>query len=195
MATGTSGAPRILALAGSLRAGSFNKTLLRVAAGIAGELGAEVDWLELRELNLPLYDADEEAASGLPEGAQRLQARIRAAEGLLLACPEYNHSIPGVFKNAIDWASRGAGNPFPNKAAALLGASTGAAGALRALMQMRLVLAGRGVWIVPAQATLPNAASAFDESGALKDASARKQVTAAVQQLLQQVQRLRALPA
>lgn len=194
MAGEQGGVPRILALAGSMRADSFNKKLLRVAAGVAKDMGAAIDWVELRELNLPLYDGDIEASTGLPEAAVRFKERIQAAEGLLLACPEYNHSLPGVFKNAIDWASRAPGNVFANKAAAMVGASSTASGALRALMQLRLVLAGRGAWVVPAQATLSNAGTAFDESGALKDASVHKQVVTAVQQLLAQIQRMRTVP-
>jgi chromate reductase len=186
--------PRVLALAGSMRADSFNRKLLRVAVGIAGEAGVEIDLAELRELELPLYDGDLEANEGLPESVVRFQERIRRAEGLLLACPEYNHSIPGAFKNAIDWASRPPGNPFPHKVAALLGASPGAAGALRALMQLRWVLTSRGVWVVPAQVTVSHADKAFDEAGALKDPALHKQVAAAVQQLLLQIRRVQAVP-
>ena len=182
--------PRILAMAGSMREQSFNRKLLRHAAGVAGEAGAEVDVVELRELALPLYDGDLEAASGLPPEAVAFQERIARAHGLLLACPEYNNSIPGVFKNAIDWASRPPGNPFPGKVAALLGASTGGAGAMRAVLHLRQVLTSRNVWVVPAQATVPHAAQAFDESGVLTDSSAQKQVAAAVEQLLQQIGRL-----
>ena len=187
--------PRVLALAGSMRAGSYNRKLLRVAAAIAGEAGAEIDLIELRELELPLYDGDLEANEGLPDSALRFQERIRQADGLLLACPEYNHSIPGAFKNAIDWASRPPGNPFPDKVAAIMGASTGAGGTIRAQMQLRLVLNSRGVWVVPAQVTIANAASAFDESGALKEPGHHKQVAAAVGQLLLQIRRMREVPA
>jgi chromate reductase len=195
MAANVSSGPRVLALAGSMRAESFNRKLVRAAAAIAGEAGAEIDLAELRELALPVYDGDLEASSGLPEAVVRFQERIRRAEGLLFACPEYNNSIAGAFKNAIDWASRPPGNPFPNKVAAIMGASTGAGGTIRAMMHLRLVLASRGVWVVPAQATIAHAASAFDESGALKDATLHKQVATAVQQLLLQIRRAREVPA
>jgi len=195
MSAAAASAPRVLALAGSMRAESYNRKLLRVAAAAAAEAGAEIDLVELRELGLPLYDGDLEANEGIPQPVQAFQDRIRRAEGLLLACPEYNHSIPGPFKNAIDWASRAPGNPFPDKVAAILGASTGAGGTIRAQMLLRIVLNSRGVWVVPAQAALANAASAFDDSGALKDPALHKQVTAAVAQLLLQIRRMRAMPA
>src|SRR5262245_50268967 len=98
-------APRLLAFDGSLRRDSWNRKVLAVAIDGARRAGAEVTQLLLRELALPLYDGDLEAASGLPEGARRLKAAMIASDGLLLGCPEYNTSIAGVLKNAIDWAS------------------------------------------------------------------------------------------
>jgi chromate reductase len=185
--------PRVLALAGSMREQSFNRKLLRIGIALAGELGAEIDLAELRELNLPLYDGDLEAR-GIPPEVAAFQARIRQAHGLLLACPEYNHGIPGPFKNAIDWASRPPNNPFPDKVAALIGASTSAFGATRALLQLRQSLTSRGVWVVPAQASVPYAQNAFDEQGLLKDAAYQKQVANAVSQLLLQARRMQAVP-
>jgi chromate reductase, NAD(P)H dehydrogenase (quinone) len=169
--------PTLLALCGALRRGSFNRKLLDLGIEAAERHGARIDNLDLRELALPLYDGDLEAEQGLPVGAQELKKRIEAAQGLLIASPEYNHSIPGTFKNAIDWATRGS-NPFQGKTAALMGASTGAFGAVRSLQHLRQVLMARGVWILPAYVTIPNAAAAFDDQGRLKDESLAKQVDA-----------------
>jgi len=166
-------APAILALCGSLRRASFNRKLLRHAVEIAEAQGAQVDVLDLRELALPLYDGDLEAEQGLPAGVQTLKERITAAQGLLIATPEYNHSIPGAFKNAIDWATRG-GNPFAGKVALLMGASTGSFGAVRSLQHLRQVLMARGAWIVPTAVTVANAEQAFDDAGKLKEPSTVK---------------------
>jgi chromate reductase len=185
--------PRVLALAGSMREQSFNRKLLRIAVALAEGLGAEIDLAELRALNLPLYDGDLEA-QGIPAEVTAFQARIQQAHGLLLACPEYNHGMPGAFKNAIDWASRPPGNPFPDKAAALIGATTSGFGATRALMQLRLSLSSRGVWVVPAVANVSNAQDAFDAQGQLKDAGTQKQVATAVGHLLLQIRRQMAVP-
>jgi chromate reductase, NAD(P)H dehydrogenase (quinone) len=179
-------APALMAVCGSLRRDSFNRKLLRLAVAQAERLGAAVDVVELRELALPPYDGDLEAEQGLPPGATEFKARIAAAQGLVIASPEYNHSIPGTFKNAIDWATRG-GNPFNGKVAALMGASTGAFGAVRSLQHLRQVLMARGVWIVPALVMVPNADKAFDEGGQLKDGAVSKLLEAQLASLLERL--------
>ncbi len=116
----------ILGLSGSLRRASFNSGLLRAAAELAPE-GARVEIGAIREV--PLYDADLEAAEGLPPAVERLQAQLQAADGVLLVTPEYNNGIPGVFKNAIDWMSRGPGlKMWAGKPVAVIGASPGGFG-------------------------------------------------------------------
>ena len=97
---------RILAFAGSSRAGSYNVRLLAHAVELLRARGADVDVLDLGALDLPLYYADDEAAHGAPAGVQRLREAMRANDALLIASPEYNASVSGVLKNAIDWASR-----------------------------------------------------------------------------------------
>src|SRR5205085_3265644 len=97
---------RILAFAGSTRAGSFNKKLLAVAVAAARDQGATVTQVDLRDLPMPLYDGDLEASEGLPENARTFRSLLIEHEGILISSPEYNSSISGVMKNAIDWASR-----------------------------------------------------------------------------------------
>ncbi|MCA9257251.1 MAG: NAD(P)H-dependent oxidoreductase, partial [Phycisphaerales bacterium] len=97
--------PKILAFAGSLREGSYNKLLVKAAAEGARQAGAEVTFIDLRDFVLPNYDGDIEASSGLPDGAMRLKAILKDHDALLIASPEYNSSISGALKNAIDWAS------------------------------------------------------------------------------------------
>ncbi|MBV9220519.1 MAG: NAD(P)H-dependent oxidoreductase, partial [Methylobacteriaceae bacterium] len=113
---------RLIGLSGSLRQGSFNSALLRAAAGVLPE-DTELALATIR--GIPLYDGDVEA-KGIPEPVKALKEAIVAADGLLLATPEYNNSIPGVFKNAIDWLSRPSADIkriFAGKPVALMGAS------------------------------------------------------------------------
>jgi NAD(P)H-dependent FMN reductase len=182
--------PKILALAGSTRSGSFNNKLVRIAAEFARTAGAEVTAIDLRDLALPLFDQDFEDAHGLPDGAKTLKSLLRASDGLLIASPEYNSSITGVLKNAIDWASRAETDDEPplvafrGKAAALLAASPGALGGLRGLVHLRAILGNIGVIVLPNQVTTPTAHEAFDEAGRLKDQRKAAQVDALAKDLV-----------
>ena len=127
---------RVLGIAGSLRQGSYNRRLLEAAT----EVLADADWTIARLRGIPPYDADVEAR-GNPPAVVQLKDQIEAADALVIATPEYNHSIPGVLKNAIDWASRPTnGSPLVGKPVVLLGASPGRGGARRALEHLRQVL-------------------------------------------------------
>ena len=189
--------PKIAAFAGSLRAGSFNRKLLTLAADAARAAGAEVTIIDLRELALPLFDEDLEAASGLPEGAKKLKALLRASDGFLIASPEYNSSVTGALKNAIDWASRSEADGEPplaayrGKAAALFSASPGALGGLRGLVTLRSILGNIGVIVAPDQVCIGAAHEAFDDAGQLKDARKAKQVAALAQGLVEILRKLR----
>jgi chromate reductase, NAD(P)H dehydrogenase (quinone) len=167
--------PKILAFAGSLRANSHNKLLVRFAAEAARAAGAEVTVLDLRDVPMPIYDGDLEAKEGLPENAKKLKAQMLAHAGLLLSCPEFNSSITAVLKNAIDWASRPVPGEAPlacfsGKVAALLSASPGALGGLRGLVTVRSILSNLGVLVLPEQFALVKSHEAFDPDGKLKDA-------------------------
>jgi NAD(P)H-dependent FMN reductase len=122
---------RLFGLAGSLRQGSYNAALLRAVARLLPEGGAT---LEIGTIaGIPLYDADVEAADGLPAAVSKLKDRISACDGLILASPEYNNGIPGVFKNAIDWASRPPSDiarVFGGRPTAIVGASPGGFGTI-----------------------------------------------------------------
>jgi NAD(P)H-dependent FMN reductase len=121
---------KLIGLSGSLRTGSYNSALLRAAAGtMPGGSTLEIGSIE----GIPLYHADREAADGIPGAVAALKDRIAAADGLVLVTPEYNNSIPGVFKNAIDWLSRPAediARVFAGKPVALMGASPGGFGTI-----------------------------------------------------------------
>ncbi len=174
--------PRIVAFAGSTRTASFNKKLAALAADAARAVGAEVTFVDLRDLALPLFDEDLEAASGLPEGAKKFKALLRASDGFLIASPEYNSSITAALKNAIDWASRTETDDEPplaaytGKVAALCSASPGALGGLRGLVTLRSILANIGVTVLPDQVCISKAHDAFDDAGRLKDERKASQI-------------------
>lgn len=163
---------RLLAFAASLRRGSFNRKLLTQAVQIARDAGAEIDLAEFAEFAMPLFDADLEEAQGFPPGAEELARRLGAADGLFIASPEYNYSLPGTLKNAIDWVSRMRPVPFRGKSAFLMATSRGLVGGIRGLWQLRIPLEGNGVVIYPDMFSLPNNRSAFDDAGGLKDGEA-----------------------
>ena len=186
---------RILAFAGSARRDSFNKKLVRVAAAGARRQGAEVTDLDLADLPLPLYDADREAAEGLPENASRLKALMAGHDGFLISSPEYNSSISGVLKNALDWASRREEGEeplvaFAGKAAALMSASPGALGGLRGLVHLRAILGNLGMLVLPQQRAVGRAGGAFAEDGTLADPETQAAVTALGSRLAEILARL-----
>jgi len=162
---------QLLAFAASLRAGSSNRKLLRLAAGMAREQGAQVHEVDFRELVCPYYDGDQEQAGGIPEGAVRFGDWLRRVDGLLLASPEYNYGIPGTLKNTIDWTSRIRPLPFRGKTGFLMGASNGAVGTNRGLWQTRIPFECLGVALYPEMFGLPFAGEAFAEDGALRESS------------------------
>jgi chromate reductase, NAD(P)H dehydrogenase (quinone) len=173
--------PHILAFAGSARRDSFNKKLVKIAVAGAKAAGAEVTYLDFRDLPLPLYDADLEESEGLPANALKLKAMMKAHQGWLIACPEYNSSITPLLKNAIDWGSRPEpGEPplacFTGKVAMLVSASPGALGGLRGLVHVRSILGNIGVLVLPEQKAIGTAHQAFDEDGNLKDRSQQESI-------------------
>jgi len=160
---------RLLAFAASLRKDSLNRKLIRVAADLTRRAGAEVDLADFHQFDMPLFDGDILAAQGIPAGAQEMIRRIGAADGLVISSPEYNYSLPGTLKNAIDWVSRAKPMPLRGRSALLLGASTSQVGGIRGLWQLRIPLEGLGVWVHPDMYSLPWAEKQFDEQGGLKE--------------------------
>jgi chromate reductase, NAD(P)H dehydrogenase (quinone) len=166
---------RILGLSGSLRRGSHNTSLLRAAATTLPS-GAELEVYDgLRDL--PHYDSDMDVEPA-PEPVARLREAIANADGVLIATPEYNGSIPGVLKNALDWASR----PFPDNAlrgkpVAVIGASTGLFGAVWAQAEVRKVLGVIGADVLDGELPVGQAAAAFREDGHLAEAEQRAVLT------------------
>jgi NAD(P)H-dependent FMN reductase len=166
---------RLIGVAGSLRRGSYNAALLRAAAELA-PAGTEVDIASIA--GIPLYDGDLESEQGIPHPVAALKDKIAAADGLLLVTPEYNSSMPGVFKNAIDWLSRPASDidrVFGNKPVALMGATPGRAGTRLAQNAWLPVLRALGTraWFGE-QLYVAGAAQVFDAQGRLVDEKIKK---------------------
>jgi len=179
---------RIVAVAGALRVASLNRKLLALAVREAEAHGAAVEVLDLKALALPVYDQDIEEA-GLPESVVRLKESIHRAQGIIICTPEYNATIPGGLKNAIDWASRPVAipNPFRDKVALVMGATGGPSGTRGVQPHLRQSLAALGAWALPGTLLLPNADHAFDERGELKDERMRAQLAKLVPLLVQWV--------
>jgi chromate reductase len=160
---------RLLAFAASLKRESLNRKLINLAVELAREAQVEVDLADFREFDMPLYYADLQSSAGFPEGARELARRLGAVDGLMIASPEYNYSLPGTLKNAIDWVSRMKPMPLRGKHGVLLAASTSLVGGSRGLWALRVPLEGLGVMLLPDMFALAQAPQAFDEQGKLKD--------------------------
>ncbi len=171
---------KLLVFAGSLRRDSLNKRLARAAARAAETAGARVTYIELNDYPMPIYDGDTEAEAGPPENAFRLQALIAEQQGLVIASPEYNHSIPALLKNSLDWVSRTprvrGPNPFAGKVATILSASPGNLGGIQGQDHLRRVLTTVGALVLPASLALPQADQAIDAEGELVDPALRQRL-------------------
>ncbi len=168
--------PRILAFAGSTRKDSYNKKLVQIAASAARASSADVEFIDLKNYPLPLFDEDLEKESGVPENALKLKKLFIAADGFLIASPEYNSSVTPVLKNTIDWLSRPVPGEAPlaafmGKSVALMAASPGGLGGLRGLVHIRAILGNIGVLLLPEQVAVPKAYEAFNADGSLKNAA------------------------
>jgi NAD(P)H-dependent FMN reductase len=169
----------ILGISGSLRAGSLNSALLRAAAG---EMPSGATLVQGTIKGIPLYDGDLEAQQGIPPLVAALKEQIVSADGLLLVTPEYNNSIPGVFKNAIDWLSRPSADiarVFGGRPVAVIGASPGGFGTLLSQTAWLPVLKtlGTQTW-AGGRLQVSRAGEVFDANGALKDARVRDRLRA-----------------
>lgn len=183
-------AMRVLGIAGSLRQGSYNRALLRAAQELAP---AEMEIATFDQLgSIPLYNEDVRA-QGDPAPVAALKEAIRGADALLIVTPEYNYSIPGVLKNAIDWASRPPqDSPLDGKPVALMGASTGSFGTVRAQMHLRQVCVYTNMFPVNKPGVLiAQAREKFDRQGRLMDETSIEFVRELLQALLEWTLRLR----
>ena len=182
---------RVLGISGSLRRDSLNSALLRAAAE---RLPAGAEWSEFDGLReIPPYDADVEA-EGTPEPVEALRRAMREADAVVVATPEYNHSIPGVLKNALDWASRPAGqSALTGKPAAVVGASTGMFGAVWAQAETRKVLGALGGRVVERELPVAGAAELYRDGRLELSPDQSEQLEGILAELVAEAEQLREL--
>lgn len=181
---------RVLGISGSLRRGSFNTALLRAAAEIADaeQLPLRIELADLRPI--PMYD-DDLRATGVPAPVEELRAAIAAADAVLFATPEYNYSVPGVLKNAIDWASRPPSQPFAGKPFAVMGASGGPSGTMRMQYHLRQIAVFLDMHpLNKPEVFVRNASALFDTEGRLIDEATRKVIGEQLRALVAWTRRL-----
>lgn len=181
---------KLLFLAGSSREGSFNKKLARLGASIAHANGLQATFADLGDYPMPIYDGDDEAKSGPPENARKLKALMELHQGVFIASPEYNSSIPPLLKNTLDWISRVRldgevpSQVYKTRVFALGAASPGNFGGVRMMPHLRQVLElGLGALLLPEQILVPRADQAFDDQGHLKDKSQMDMYKGLIQKL------------
>jgi chromate reductase len=177
---------RLLGVSGSLRRASHNRHLLRAAERL---LPPGIEFVEFDGLKaIPPFDEDDEGAPG--SAVQAWRAAIERADAILFATPEYNSSIPGQLKNAIDWASRPAAHPaMRNKPVAVIGASTGMFGAVWSQAELRKALASAGARVVDRELPVATAHEAFDENGDLKERDLTLELSGILAELLDSAER------
>ncbi|WP_212523756.1 NAD(P)H-dependent oxidoreductase [Actibacterium sp. MT2.3-13A] len=175
----------LLGICGSLRAGSCNRKLMREAARLFDPAAfAEAD------LRLPLYDGDLEDTQGIPPAVQRLADQIAAADAVVIAGPEYNKSISGVLKNALDWVSRTEGTPWRDKPVAILSATGGRAGGERTQFALRLCLVPFRARVLPGPEVLVGQArEQFDAAGRLTNERYERAVASLMEALKAEIAR------
>jgi chromate reductase, NAD(P)H dehydrogenase (quinone) len=182
---------RVLGISGSLRRDSHNTTLLRAAGELAREQGAEFEVFDGLKA-IPPYDEDDDIGKG-PPAVVRLRQAIADADAVLFATPEYNSSIPGVLKNAVDWASRPlATNSLRNKPVAVIGASKGMFGAVWAQAELRKVLGATGARVTEVELAVGHAHEHLDPAGRLADPAQEEALWDSVQVLLGELENVEA---
>ncbi len=178
----------VLGIPGSLREGSYNKALLHAAQEEAPG-GMTIDIFEIGEI--PFFNQDVED-EGEPEPVQRLKEAIREADAVLIATPEYQHGIPGVLKNALDWASRPPESPLNGKVVGMMGASPSPVGTARAHLQLRQTLTyNRSRLVARPEVLVAGAGDKFDEEGRLTDEQGRGFIRKHLEALAEEVRRTR----
>ncbi|WP_206502823.1 NADPH-dependent FMN reductase [Streptomyces chrestomyceticus] len=178
---------RVLVFGAALRTDSTNARLASLAAGLVADSGAEVDLARMRDFTMPLYDGDVENSAGLPTGALALSERIRRCDAFVISSPEYNASVPGLLKNAIDRVSRVRPQPFKTKHALLPSSSPSMIGGNRGLWALRVPLEHLGTRVYPDMFSLPRAHEGFTEDGRLAHPGAQERLAETVSGFMQLV--------
>jgi chromate reductase, NAD(P)H dehydrogenase (quinone) len=165
---------RYLVFSASLRADSLNTRLAHLAAKTIGAIGGDVDLASMRDFDAPSYDADLQSDEGFPDGAETLRLRLERCDAFVVSSPEYNASIPGLLKNAIDWVSRYRPQPFNERHGLLLSASPSMAGGNRGLWALRVPFEHLGARLYPDMFSLAQAHNAFTDDGRIANEQLRE---------------------
>lgn len=160
---------RLLVFSASLREGSLNSRLADLARSVVEAKGGDVDAAHMADFDVPSYNRDVQDDAGLPPGAERFRKRLEASDAFVISSPEYNASVPGLLKNAIDWVSRFRPQPFDQRHGLLLSASPSMAGGNRSLWTLRVPFEHLGARIYPDMFSLARAHEAFDAEGRIAD--------------------------
>lgn len=177
--------------AASSNSQSINRKLIQLAANCVKSMKQEVELYEFSEFDLPLYNADQNEQSGLPKNALKFIEIMHAADATIIASPEYNFSIPGTFKNLIDWVSRANPQPWKNQSILLMSASPALVGGNRGLWAARVPLEACGADVFPEMFSLANAYQAFDGQGELKDKNLQTRLKSNLEEFIAQVKLLK----
>lgn len=183
--------PRILVFAGSIRTGAYSGRVADVAQKELAVQGALVTRISFADYPLPIMDEDLEAASGIPDNAMKLGRLFAAHDGLLIASPEYNSSIPPLLKNTLDWVSRisrdgeWALKPYSGKVVGLCSSSNGNFAGIRGLYHLRNVLMAVGTQVISEQCSVARAQDAFNEDGSFRDERTAKSMTRVCRTLIE----------
>ena len=187
--------PKILAFAGSTRKDSFNKRLAKVALHAAEQAGAETTFIDLLDYNMPLYSKDLFDEQGMPGGVIEFKEMLKSHNGFLIASPEYNGSLTGTLKNAIDWATIKAEGEermacWDGKIAGLVSASPGSLGGIRGLHHLRTILAGIGTFVLPNHLAVSNSETNLQNDIQITDEKLQHQVDTLATEIVRVVRRL-----
>ncbi len=188
--------PKILVFAGSTRSGAYSGKTADIAQRELATQGADVTRISLADYPLPIMNEDLEDEEGIPENAYKLARMIAAHDGVLIATPEYNGSMPPLLKNTIDWISRVSKDggkplkPYPGKVMAICSSSNGHFAGIRSAAHLRAVLAHIGCEVVAPQCSVPYGAKAFDEDGEFVEERPKKAMQSVCRALIEQARLL-----
>ena len=187
--------PKVLAFAGSTRKESVNKRLARIALQAAKKAGAETTFVDLQDFNIPLYCDDLVAKEGIPEGVLQFKQLLNSHNGFFIASPEYNGSLTGVLKNAIDWATIKADGEermscWNGKIAGLVSASPGGLGGIRGLHHLRTILAGTGTFVLPNHLAVGNSTENLQNEKQITDEKLQLQLESLTHEMVRVIRAL-----
>ena len=181
---------KIAILPGSLRKPSLNKKLGRAVEKILTDLKHEARFLDLKDFEISFYDGDVESEKGIPQDVTKLNDSIKSCQAFIIVSPEYNRSIPGVLKNALDWMSRIKSHCLDQKPILLMGASPGPFGAAFSLLAMQTSLSRLGSYVYPENFTLPKADQAFTLNGDLSDEKTAERIKLLIEKFIKYSEKL-----